>query len=66
MVEEENELLKAVEEVLEFMKHIGLSHTEALVVSEYVNKTLNYNSIKDSLKEELKKEILDELKKLKK
>ena len=66
MVEEKDKLSKAVEEVLEFMKHMGLSHMEATVVSQYVHETLNYNSIKDNIKEDIKKEILAELEALKK
>ena len=65
-MEEKNELIKAVEEILEFMKHMGLSHTEALVVSQYVHDTLKYNSLKESLKAEIKQEILAELAKVKK
>lgn len=63
---EKNELIKAVEAVLDFMKEMKLSHTEALVVSQYVHDTLSYNSIKESIKEEIKQELLEEIKKLKK
>lgn len=64
-IEEKDKLTKAVEEVLEFMKHIGLSQMEATVVSQYVHETLTYNSIKESIKEDIKEEILAELEKLK-
>ena len=65
-MEEENKLTNAVEEVLEFMKHMKLSHTEATVVTQYVLETLKYNSLKDNIKEDIKLEILAELEKLKK
>ena len=61
-MEEKDKLTKAVEEVLEFMRHMGLSHMEATVVSQYVHDTLKYNSMKD----DIKKEILAELEALKK
>lgn len=64
-MEEKDKLIRAVEEVLEFMKHMGLSHTEATVVSQYVLETLKYNSIKEDIKENIKQEILAELEQFK-
>lgn len=66
MGKEKNDLLEAVETMLDFMKQMNLSHTEALVVSQYVHDTLKYNTIKDNIKEDIKQEILAELEKLKK
>ena len=54
----DDKLEKAVEEVLTFLKHIGLSKDEALVVVTYTKKSLEI----DKLKETIKKEILAELK----
>jgi len=62
---EQNELTKAVEQVLEFMQQMKMSHNEATVVAQYVYETLKYNSLKDNIKEDIKQEILAELETLK-
>lgn len=53
--------VEAVEKMLEYMKSLKLSQAEAVIVAQYVSKTLEYNSLKEDITFVVKNELLKDL-----
>lgn len=53
--------VEAVEKILEYMKALKLSQAEAVIVAQYVSKTLEYNSLKEDITFVVKNELLKDL-----